>query len=97
MSNLTRAILRLPAKTWDSNAFFGEGPMVAYAIGQRDARYAAAELASEQDVLVYELVAALRGMASMWRTVCNSKGWEPDHMQQHKDAIAVLAKLEQKT
>ena len=39
-----------------------------------------------------ELLEALRGMCGVWRTVCNSKGWEPEHMTQFVAAVEVLAK-----
>ena len=39
-----------------------------------------------------DLLAALQGMCSVWVTVCNSKGWEPEHMSQYTDARAAIAK-----
>ncbi len=68
-------------------------PSYAYACGHRDARHAAAEIAAEGDALVEELTKALDRMCSVWVTVCNSKGLEPEHMSQYTDARAVLAKV----
>ena len=39
-----------------------------------------------------ELLGALRGMCSMWRTVCTSKGWEPGHVTQFVAAVEALSK-----
>jgi len=63
----------------------------AYLLGHRDARHAAAELALEADAVRDELVKALSGMVSVWRTVCSSKGWEPEHMSQYTAALAAIA------
>lgn len=38
------------------------------------------------------LLDALESMCMMWHTVCDSFGWDADHMQQHVDARALIAK-----
>ena len=37
------------------------------------------------------LVEALQGMLGVWNMVCYANGWERDHVQQQKDAVAALA------
>jgi len=39
-----------------------------------------------------ELLAALEGMLGAWNMVCDVQGWERDHIQQQKDAVAAIAK-----
>lgn len=59
--------------------------------GQDIADNAAAKL-RRQHALITELVEALEGMAAMWVSVCNPRGWEPDHMTQYRTARAALSK-----
>lgn len=47
----------------------------------------------EDPVIAVELLEALQGMCSIWQTVCNSKGWEPEHMSQFVQAQAAIAKV----
>jgi len=37
-----------------------------------------------------DLLRALQGMASVWRTTCNSKGWEPSHVVQYTNALELI-------
>lgn len=37
-----------------------------------------------------DLLRALQGMCSLWQTVCDSKGWSPEHVKQYTDASAVI-------
>lgn len=39
-----------------------------------------------------QLIDALRGMCDVWKTTCDSKGHDPDHMLQYTTAIALLKK-----
>lgn len=39
-----------------------------------------------------DLLKALRGMLSAWNMVCDANGFERDHIQQQKDAVAAIAK-----
>jgi hypothetical protein len=39
-----------------------------------------------------DLLEVLQGMCSVWATVCNSKGWEPEHVTQYTDARKAIAK-----
>lgn len=39
-----------------------------------------------------ELLEALQGMLSAWNMVCDTQGWERDHIQQQKDVVAAIAK-----
>ena len=39
-----------------------------------------------------DLLAALRDMCRIWVSVCNTQGWEPDHMQQYTRARAAIAR-----
>lgn len=37
-----------------------------------------------------QLLEALESMCSVWVTVCNSKGWGPEHMSQYVEARAAI-------
>ena len=37
------------------------------------------------------LLEALQGMCSVWVTVCNSKGWDPEHMSQYVKARTAIS------
>lgn len=39
-----------------------------------------------------ELLQALEQMAEMWVSVCNSRGWEPEHMARYVKARAAIKK-----
>lgn len=39
-----------------------------------------------------DLLRALQGMCSVWQTVCDSKGWSPEHVTQYADARAAIAR-----
>ena len=55
---------------------------------------AAAEL-RRLHALNAELVDALNEMSSMWVSVCNPRGWEPEHMSQFTKARAALSKAKE--
>lgn len=38
------------------------------------------------------LLDALKGILGAWNMVCDANGWERDHIQQQKDAVAAIAK-----
>ena len=67
---------------------------VGYRIGHVDARHAAAELALKADATIAELVEALKAMNAMWVSVCNPRGWEPDHMAQYTAAVSAIQSAE---
>lgn len=66
----------------------------AYMYGHRDARHAAAELATAADALIAELVEALKGMNDVWKCVCDASGWDPEHVKQYAAARDAIAKAE---
>lgn len=37
-----------------------------------------------------QLLEALQGMCSIWGTVCNSKGWDPEHVSQYVAARSAI-------
>ena len=39
-----------------------------------------------------DLLLALEGMLGAWNMICDAQGWERDHIQQQKDAVAAIAK-----
>lgn len=39
-----------------------------------------------------DLLEALKGMLGAWNMICDASGWERDHIQQQKDAVAAIAK-----
>jgi hypothetical protein len=44
-----------------------------------------------------DLLQALRGMCSVWASVCNSRGWEPDHISEYSNARAAIARAKGET
>lgn len=58
------------------------------------------EIASPETVMylfqaLQTTVHHLDTMCQLWRTISDTKGWDPGHMQQYEDAQRVLADLEQ--
>ena len=70
-------------------AAYGSQP----AIEAREAAISAAQAEQARRAACFDdLLAALRDMCGIWVSVCNSQGWEPDHMQQYTRARAAIAR-----
>jgi len=68
---------------------------LAYKSGHRDARHEAAELAIKTENRIEDLELALDNMCNMWRSVCESYGWDADHLIQYEQARFVLHGMEE--
>ncbi len=70
-----------------------DGVVIALAVAHRDDfRSPEPERHSGLLAAAPQLLEALTRMCSVWETVCNSKGWEPDHMLQYVEAKEAIAR-----
>ncbi len=85
--------MSMHARITNLSSLYAGGNSREHREGFGAAKARAAEIAAEGDALIEELAKALERMCSVWVTVCNSKGWEPEHMSQYTDARVALAKV----